>query len=235
MGLSCQAMKRLRGKLTYANVMVTILAFIVLGGGAAVAAGQLGKNTVGTKQLKRGAVTSAKVKDGSLRAKDFGKIFFGDRILAGPRGERGPEGPQGQEGRRGPEGPRGTSDGYQAQGGPTELSGSLFGTQVVSLAVPPGSYFVVSSVEAHSADGNNGGVNCRLINGVGGAGSSATTRFQSIRFPDVENMTLTSMFEVLEGQSLNLQCNEESPSTDVRVARANVVAVEVTDVTGSAG
>jgi hypothetical protein len=74
-------MKRLRGKLTYANVMVTILAFVVLGGGAAVAAGQLGKNTVGTRQLKREAVTSAKVKDRSLLPKDrhggIGPAFAG--------------------------------------------------------------------------------------------------------------------------------------------------------------
>ncbi len=228
-------MKRLRGKLTYANVMVTILAFVVLCGGAAVAADQLGKNTVGTKQLKRGAVTSAKVKDGSLRPKDLGKAFWSDRILAGPAGERGPEGPQGQEGRRGPEGPRGSSDGYQAQGSSNSLSDSLFAPQVVSLPVPPGSYFVVSTVEADTADGNNGGVNCRLINGVGGAGSTATTRFQSIRFPDVENMTLSSMYEVLEGQSLNLQCNRTGPSALVRVVSANIVAVEVTDITGSAG
>jgi hypothetical protein len=230
-------MKRLRGKLTYANAMVTILAFIVLCGGVAVAAGQLGKNTVGTKQLKRGAVTSAKVKDGTLQAKDFGKRIPGRAlIIPGPPGERGPEGPQGQEGRRGPEGPRGSSDGYQAQGDSGALSASPFGTQVVSLAVPPGSYFVVSTVEADSADGNNGAVNCRLINGNGGPGSFGTSRLQSIRFPDVENMTLTSAFEVLEGQSLNLQCSREGPSTVVRVIAANIVAVEVTDiVTGSAG
>lgn len=229
-------MKRLRGKLTYANVMVTILAFVVLCGGAAIAAVELGKNTVGTKQLKRGAVTSAKVKDGSLQAKDFGKLFGPmARGPIGPAGERGPEGPQGQEGRRGPEGPRGTSDGYQAQGESNSLSASLFGTQVVSLAVPPGSYFVVATVQADSADGNNGGVNCRLINGNGGTGSSATTRFQSIRYPDAENMTLTSMYEVLEGQSLNLQCNREGPSALVRVNTANIVAVEVTDITGTAG
>lgn len=231
-------MKRLRGKLTYANVMVTILAFIVLCGGAAVAAGQLGKNTVGTKQLKPGAVTSAKVKDGSLQAKDFGKIAGNHRPIPGPpgpRGESGLEGPQGHEGRRGPEGPRGTSDGYQAQGSSSSLTDSLFGTQVVSLPVPPGSYFVVSTVEADSADGNNGGVQCRLINGNGGEGSTATTRFQSIRFPDVENVTLSSMYEVSDGQSLNLQCSRVGPSALVRVVSANIVAVEVTDITGSAG
>ena len=55
-------MKNLRSKLTYANVMVTILAFVVLSGGAAFAASQLGKNTVGTKQLKKNSVTTAKIK-----------------------------------------------------------------------------------------------------------------------------------------------------------------------------
>jgi hypothetical protein len=52
-------MRRLKGKLTYANVMVTILAFIVLGG-AAYAATKLPKNSVGTKQIKNQAVTGAK-------------------------------------------------------------------------------------------------------------------------------------------------------------------------------
>ena len=42
-------------KLNYSNVIATIALFVALGG-AAVAAG-LPKNSVGTKQLKRGAVT----------------------------------------------------------------------------------------------------------------------------------------------------------------------------------
>ena len=50
---------RLRPKLTYSNVIATIALFVALGG-AAVAAG-LPKNSVGTKQLKRGAVTAAKL------------------------------------------------------------------------------------------------------------------------------------------------------------------------------
>ena len=36
-------LESLKGKLTYANVMVTILAFVVLSGGAAYAASQLGR------------------------------------------------------------------------------------------------------------------------------------------------------------------------------------------------
>jgi len=57
--------KRLRGKLTYANVVSSLCLFLLLGGGAAVAAG-LAKNSVGTKQLKKSSVTTVKVKDGAI-------------------------------------------------------------------------------------------------------------------------------------------------------------------------
>lgn len=59
-------MNRIRSKLSYANVMATIAVFLVLGGGAAVAAGGLAKNSVGAKQLKRNAVTTAKIKNGAV-------------------------------------------------------------------------------------------------------------------------------------------------------------------------
>jgi hypothetical protein len=64
-------MKRFLPRLSYANVVATICLFLVLGGGAALAAGKLGKNSVGARQLKANSVTSAKVKDGSLRAGDL--------------------------------------------------------------------------------------------------------------------------------------------------------------------
>jgi hypothetical protein len=63
-------MRTLRPKLTYSNVMVTALAFIVLGGGA-YAATRLARNSVGTKQLKPNAVTGAKVKNRSLTGADL--------------------------------------------------------------------------------------------------------------------------------------------------------------------
>lgn len=79
-------MSRIRPHLTYANVMVTLLAFIVLGG-VAYAATTLPKNSVGTKQLKKkavtaakikaGAVSGAKVKDGSLSGADIDASTLG--------------------------------------------------------------------------------------------------------------------------------------------------------------
>lgn len=61
---------KLRGKLTYANVIATLALFMALGGGA-IAAVHLGRNSVGAKQIKKNAVSSSKVKDSSLLAKDF--------------------------------------------------------------------------------------------------------------------------------------------------------------------
>jgi hypothetical protein len=53
-------LRRLRPRLTYANVISTLCLFIVLGGGA-YAATALPKNSVGSSQLKSGAVTPPKV------------------------------------------------------------------------------------------------------------------------------------------------------------------------------
>jgi hypothetical protein len=56
--------------------------FIALGGTAYAAS--LPRNSVGTKQLKRGAVTSAKVRNGTLRGVDFAP----GTLLQGPRASR---------------------------------------------------------------------------------------------------------------------------------------------------
>jgi hypothetical protein len=61
---SASSMSRLRPQLNYSNVIATIALFVTLGG-AAVAAG-IHKNSVGPKQLKRGAVTSAKIRKGAV-------------------------------------------------------------------------------------------------------------------------------------------------------------------------
>jgi hypothetical protein len=77
-------MKKLRAHLTYANVMATIAVFLVLGGGAAVAAGGLGKNTVGSKQLKKNSIGTLKLKDGAVSgAKLQDGAVTGAKVQAG--------------------------------------------------------------------------------------------------------------------------------------------------------
>jgi hypothetical protein len=71
-------MHRIRGKLTYSNVVATLALFLVLAGGTALAAKQmLPKNSVGTKQIKNNAITGAKIKDGAVS---------GSKIVAGSLG-----------------------------------------------------------------------------------------------------------------------------------------------------
>lgn len=80
-------MNRLSGKLTYANVVGTLALFLVLAGGTAFAATQmLPKNSVGSGQLKKGAVTPSKLSK-SAQSK-----------LVGPRGAQGSQGTQGPRG-----------------------------------------------------------------------------------------------------------------------------------------
>src|SRR3954470_3658668 len=94
-------MKRLHGKLTYANVISTLCLFLLLGGGAAYAANQLPKNSVGARQIKRGAITPAKVSNATKQ------------VLAG---DQGPQGPRGAQGQRGPQGPKGATGPAGASG-----------------------------------------------------------------------------------------------------------------------
>ncbi|HEX4305079.1 MAG TPA: hypothetical protein VHZ54_03505 [Solirubrobacterales bacterium] len=98
-------MKVVRDKFTYANVMVSVLAVLVLGGGTAWAATHLPKNSVGTGQLKRGAVTPTKLSK-AARTTLTGPV--GAAGTTGPVGPTGPQGPQGKEGPRGGQGEPGT-------------------------------------------------------------------------------------------------------------------------------
>ncbi|HEX4730095.1 MAG TPA: hypothetical protein VH299_02445 [Solirubrobacterales bacterium] len=70
-------MKSVRRRLTYANVMSSIAVFLVVAGGSAFAASTLGKNTVGTKQLKNNAVTTAKIKNGAVTGAKIGSGAVG--------------------------------------------------------------------------------------------------------------------------------------------------------------
>jgi hypothetical protein len=78
--------------------MATLAMFIVLGGGAYAAGTKLAKNSVGSRELKTNAVTSSKVKDGKLLAKDF----KAGQLPAGPTGATGAQGAKGDKGDPGP-------------------------------------------------------------------------------------------------------------------------------------
>jgi hypothetical protein len=98
-------MSRLRRHLSPALV-ISCLALLAAVGGTGYAAIKLPPGSVGTKQLKNGAVVASKVKPRSLLARNFkpGQLPRGPRGaqgLAGAAGPQGPGGPQGPAGQKG--------------------------------------------------------------------------------------------------------------------------------------
>jgi hypothetical protein len=96
-------MKSVRKRLTFANVMSSIAVFLVVAGGTAFAASQLGKESVGTKQLKKEAVSLAKI---NKAAKNSLKGATGP---AGAKGATGAQGPKGDKGEKGDTGAPGSN------------------------------------------------------------------------------------------------------------------------------
>lgn len=106
------------------STALALVALAVALGGTGYAATVLPAGSVGTEQLKNGAVVSAKVKNHSLRAVDFAS----GQLPAGEPGPAGGPGPQGATGPAGPQGPKGDtgapgSQGSQGPQGPRDRPG----------------------------------------------------------------------------------------------------------------
>jgi len=97
-------------------MMVAFVALLVALAGTSYAAVQLPANSVGTKQLKKNAVTGKKVKNRSLRAADFAT----GQLPAGPQGPQGAQGPAGPQGPKGDKGDPAPTPIITVRSGPTE-------------------------------------------------------------------------------------------------------------------
>jgi hypothetical protein len=137
--------------MTFANVVAVMALFLALGG-TGYAAMTLPKNSVGTKQLKNGAVTAKKVKAHTLLASDFrpGQLPAG---VQGPKGDPGPITgtlPSGVtlRGRWG-------TDLFNASGGPQRIETAIsFGFQLASA--PTAHYIGVGAPIPPGCSGNVG-------------------------------------------------------------------------------
>jgi hypothetical protein len=117
-------MRALRDKLTYANVISTLCLFLTLGG-VAYAANQLPRNSVGTQQVKNGAITGPKIKRASIEAikltplaQSTLKGAKGAKGATGAKGARGEKGATGAKGEKGAVGERGASGAQGTPGNP---------------------------------------------------------------------------------------------------------------------
>ena len=134
-------MKRLSGTLTYANVISTLCLVLLVGGGTAYAATKmLPKNSVGTNQIKWGAVTPAKLSAASKATLTGAVGPVGPVGSTGPKGPAGPKGPtglpglQGDKGKPGEKGERGEpgEKGEEGQAGTTQIIDIDSGANAVS-------------------------------------------------------------------------------------------------------
>lgn len=183
-------LRTLRAHLSYANVMSTIAVFIVLGGGA-YAATKLPNNSVGTKQIKNGAVTKKKLAKGVLTTGAKGdtgapgaKGDKGDKGADGVNGANGTNGKDGTNGVDGQDGARGPSDVFVFSGGAVanldnnSPGSSLAGTQIVS-----GDNLLIGKTNL-SNTGTIATVNCILYQSGGSA-----TPLDSVQVEVPQNQT----------------------------------------------
>ena len=96
------------------GTIAAYLALFIALGGTSYAAVTLPRSSVGNPQLKDNAVTSGKIRNGTLLARDF----RGGVLQSGPRGATGERGPAGATG---PAGPAGTARAW----GRVDTAGSL--------------------------------------------------------------------------------------------------------------
>src|SRR3954467_14993415 len=156
-------MDRFRRHFTSAHA-IALIALMVALGGTGYAALKLPKNSVGSKQIKKNAVTSVKVKNGSLKKGDFkkGQLPTGKQGPQGIQGLPGQQGIQGQGGPTGPSGPtgaNGTAVAFARSAADGTLVGGAAETKGITVAM------IQKNAGASASESTGPGVYC--IGGLG--------------------------------------------------------------------
>jgi hypothetical protein len=139
----------MRQRLTYANVMSTIAVFVVLGG-TGYAATRLARNSVGSPQIRNGAIKNVDISSATKRS------LRGKRGAKGPTGATGPAGTAGTAGATGPAGPSEVIEVKHTAEIP--LSGPKnVNTTLATVQLTAGSWLLGAQTQLHydAADGDN--------------------------------------------------------------------------------
>jgi hypothetical protein len=208
--------------------VLAAVALLVALGGTGYAAFRLPANSVGSAQIKANAVTSSKVKNGSLLKVDFraNQLPRGAPGAPGAPGTPGAPGPKGPTGAKGPTGPAGPSDAYaRLLTGPVTVSSPNLGP-VTSLSIPQAGNYDIVSKAAMLGGAANGIIECQLS--AGGAIDSS-----KIFVGATANQTIVNMLPVSLSASgtANLSCSTSGATTanNVKIVAIRTGSLQTTN------
>jgi hypothetical protein len=234
-------MRNRPSRLPSPTLLVAVCALVVALGGTGYAVASLPRHSVGPAQLKKNAVTSKSVADGSLKALDFGA----GQLPAGPAGAAGATGPRGTpgaDGTAGPTGPTGPSNVYiKGTGGTSTTITAIFGTSntaVRSMSLPAGSYYVRATGFAdNSSTTVRADVRCNLVTSGTVVGAGVNSLFMPV-MPNAGTNSYRYMFSLDDAVSLSssgtvsVECNKSSAgqAAAVGVGFAAIKTASITSV-----
>ncbi len=212
-------------------LVVACIALVVALGGTTYAAISLPARSVGTPQLKPDAVTSLKVKNGTLKLVDFakGEVPDGPRGAQGPAGRKGDTGAIGATGPAGATGPPGPTSAYVDTNDLTVTVPAGADYRIATLAITqPGKYVIWSKVwlvRPSAGQATTGA--CKLV----------TDGVQDLAFWSAPTGLATSAANLLTHEyattgTINLYC---SASGESMANNAKIVAIPVGSLTASSG
>jgi hypothetical protein len=209
--------QRIRTKLTYSNVVSTLCLVLLVGGGTAFAAKSiLPKNSVGAKQIKKGAITPAKLN------KTTRTSLVGARGATGPTGAPGPQGPKGEPG---------LSNAFYATNNDQTLK-----EKKISLTVPPGNYLVTASMFASNEEAKEGRVGCDLISpqdrahegsAVANMPKAPTETIFGYQQPEAQ-----SVFALPRGGTVTFECGNFEGMAKITFYNAQLTATTIGSISG---
>jgi hypothetical protein len=198
-------------------VIACIALAVALSGTGIAATVALAPNSVGTLQIKANAVTTQKVKNGTLLRGDFkaGQIPRGP---AGPAGAAGAAGPAGPAGAAGPAGP---SDAYaRFLNGPLAVPAAL--TSLTTLSIPQAGKYVIWA-KAYTV---GGAVVCKLIAGTDTDENGTPGHGGAVKDP----LSLMVVHEFAAAGSVDFQCSVTGAATANQI---KIAAIKVANLTNS--
>lgn len=200
------------------SMVIAMIALAVALGGTGYAAIVLPANSVGTKQLKKSAVTAVKVKDGTLLKADF----KAGQIPAGPAGSAGPAGAAG---------PAGPSDAFSGfKNGPLALPNTL--STIATLNVPTAGKYVIVG-KAWIYDNVNTGVLvlCQLVAGVDSDETRATVTGNTAGYVTGTSMAFNVVHEFAGAGAVELKCN--GFGVNASIYNIKITAIRVGNLTST--